>query len=239
MHQHNASKQLYPASLTKMMTLYLAFEALAHGKLQLGQHLQASHRATSMKPARLGLRPGDSISVQDALLALIIKSANDVAVTVAENLAGSEEEFAREMTKRARMLGMNNTTFRNASGWSHPEQVTTAYDMAKLAIALKRDFPQYYKYFSKTSFNFRGRHIEGHNRITKHYHGADGLKTGYFAAAGFNIVSTAKRGEHSGIAVVLGGKSSAERDHHVRHLLDQFFKYKHEETQVATIAGTN
>ena len=175
LHLHNGYVKIYPASLTKVMTLYILFEAIEAGKFALDDKLYVSANATQAKPSKLHLKAGEQISVRDAILALIVKSANDAAVTVAENIAGSEKIFSKLMNFKAKQLGMKNSFFTNASGWHHPKQVTTAIDLAKLSIAIKRDFPQYYSFFSKTNFTFKGKQINGHNRVTASYPGAEGL----------------------------------------------------------------
>lgn len=227
LHSRNARKTIYPASLTKVMTLYLVFEALESGKISLNQKFYVSSNATKALPLKLYLKKGDRIAVRDVIPALIIKSANDVARVVAENIAGSEKRFARLMTIRARQLGMKNTTFTNASGWHDPKQVTTAVDLAKLSIAIKRDFPQYYHFFNKTSFKYKGKTINGHNRVTATYPGAEGLKTGFHTPAGCNLITVATRGNKSLVGVVTGRKSSAIRDKKMVELLDQHFGVRH------------
>lgn len=223
LHAVNADTRNYPASLTKMMTLYLVFEALDKGTLKFDQRLPVSKRAAGMPPSKLGLKAGDRIAVEDAILALTTKSANDVAVVVAEALAGNEVEFAKLMTKRARELGMSRTTFRNASGLPHREQKSTARDMVRLAQALQSDYPQYYHYFSATEFTYQGRTYRNHNRLLKAYDGTDGIKTGYTRASGFNLVSSVQRDGRRVIAVVLGGKTAQSRDAHMVKLLDRGF----------------
>ncbi len=223
LHSRNARKKIYPASLTKVMTIYLIFEALESGKLKLDQKLYVSKYATRALPSKLHLKHKERISVKDAILALIVKSANDAARVVAENIAGSEKKFARLMTIRARQLGMKSTKFTNASGWHDPKQVSTAVDLAKLSIAIKRDFPQYYHLFNKTSFKFKGRTIHGHNKVTKNYPGAEGLKTGFHTPSGCNLITIATRGNKSLVGVVTGRKTSAIRDKKMVQLLDRHF----------------
>ncbi len=223
LHARNARKKIYPASLTKVMTLYLLFESLESGKLSLNQNLYVSKYATKALPSKLYVKAGQRIKVHDAILALSIKSANDVARVVAENIAGSEKKFARIMTVRARSLGMKSTRFTNASGWHDPKQVTTAVDLAKLSIAIKRDFPQYYHFFNKTSFRYKGKTVRGHNRVTATYPGATGLKTGFHTPAGCNLITAATRGHRSLVGVVTGRKSSAIRDKKMVQLLDKHF----------------
>ncbi len=212
-----------PASLTKMMTLYLTFEALRDGQLAPRQRLKVSRVAARQKPSRLGLRRGRTIRVEDAILALVTKSANDASVVLAEAIAGSEEAFARRMTVRAHALGMSGTVFRNASGLHHPEQVTTARDMARLAGALMRDFPRQYRLFATESFVWRGRRFRNHNSLLSSYVGADGIKTGYIRQAGFNLVASAQRDGHRLIGVVLGGKSVERREWMMATMLDHGF----------------
>ncbi len=223
LHAVNADTRNYPASLTKMMTLYMVFEALEKGKLKLDQMLSASKRAAGMPPSKLGLKVGDRISVEDAIMALTTKSANDVAVVIAEALGGTEINFAKLMTERAKEIGMSRTTFRNASGLPNRGQKSTARDMVRLAKALQENYPQYYHYFSRTSFTYNGRTYRNHNRLLKSYQGTDGIKTGYTRASGFNLVSSVQRDGRHIIAVVLGGKTAKSRDRHMVKLLDRGF----------------
>ena len=223
LHSYNARKKIYPASLTKIMTIYIVFEQLASGKLSLHQKLRVSKYATEALPSKLNLKRNDSITVREALLALIVKSANDVARVVAEHIAGSEQKFAKVMTIRARKLGMKSTTFTNASGWHDPKQVTTAVDLAKLSIAIKRDFPQYYHFFSKNTFLYNDRIIHGHNGLVAKYPGAEGLKTGFHTPAGCNLITTATRGNKSLIGIVTGRKNRKVRDQKMTRLLDKYF----------------
>lgn len=221
LHQENANKLRYPASLTKMMTLYLTFEALTKQKLKMSDKILISSYAASQPPSKIDFKPGDYITVREAIIALIVKSANDVAVALSEKVAGREEKFAALMTKRARDLGMSHTVFRNASGLPDPMQQTTAYDMAKLAMAIRRDFPQYYYLFRKTSFNYKGRVYNTSNKVVKAYEWADGLKTGYINDSGFNLVTSARKGNKRLIAVVLGGKTANMRDMQMIALLNR------------------
>jgi D-alanyl-D-alanine carboxypeptidase len=223
LHAVNADTRNYPASLTKMMTLYMVFEALEQGRLTLDQRLPVSKRASGMPPSKLGLKKGDSIRVEDAILALTTKSANDVAVVVAEALAGKETTFAQKMTERAQELGMNRTTFRNASGLPNRGQKSTARDMSRLGKALMENFPQYYHFFSTSSFSYAGRSYRNHNRLLKGYQGTDGIKTGYTRASGFNLVSSVERNGRRVIAVVFGGKTAKSRDRHMVKLLNRSF----------------
>ena len=224
LHARHANTKRYPASLTKLMTLYLTFEALENGRLKLGQELTASKRAAGMPPSRLGLKQGDKIKVRDIVLALVVKSANDAAVVIAEELGGTEINFGKIMTAKAKALGMKRTSFRNASGLHNRYQKSTAHDMARLATALLRDFPEYYHYFSSKSFAHGQRTYRNHNSLLRYYEGADGMKTGYVRASGFNLVASAERGDRRVIGVVFGGKSARSRDAHMRTLLDRGFK---------------
>lgn len=214
----------YPASLTKLMTLYLLFEELESGRLSLSDKLVVSKRASLQPASRLGLAKGSRIDVESAIEALIIRSANDVATVVAESLSGTESKFARTMTARARAMGMRNTTFRNASGLPDRRQLTTANDMAILAQRISQDFPQYFKYFDRTSFTWKGKRYSSHNKVARSYAGADGLKTGYTRASGYNLATTVKRGDHRLIGIVLGGRSAATRDAHMRAILDEAYR---------------
>jgi D-alanyl-D-alanine carboxypeptidase len=224
LHESNADTRNYPASLVKMMTLYLAFEALERGDLTLDQKLAVSRRAAGMPAAKLGLKRGETITVENAILALITKSANDAAVVVAEALGKKETKFALMMTRKAKALGMKRTQFRNASGLPNRRQLSTARDMATLARALIRDFPKYYKLFSTKEFVYKGRrHRRNHNRLLRKYAGADGLKTGYIRASGFNLAASVNRNGRRLIAVVLGGKTPRSRDRHIAKLFDRGF----------------
>ncbi len=223
LHERNADTRNYPASLAKLMTLYLVFEALDQGDLRFDQRLHVSRRAAGQAPSRLGLSRGQTISVEDSILALVTKSANDVATVVAEALAGTESEFARLMTRKARALGMKHSTFRNASGLPNRKQLATARDMSTLAVALIRDFPHYYDYFSVRQFTYGSRTYRNHNKLLDRYSGADGMKTGYIHASGFNLVASAKRGRTRLVVVVFGGKTARSRDAHTAKLLDRGF----------------
>lgn len=223
LHAENPDRKAYPASLTKIMTLYMVFEALENGELTMNSKLKVSRRAARMPPSKLGLRAGQTIKVKDAMLALMTKSANDVAVTVAEALGGTESNFARLMTRQARALGMSRTTFRNASGLPNGKQLSTARDMSKLARIVLRKFPKYYKYFSTRSFTYRGRAYNNHNKLLKSFLGTDGIKTGYTHASGFNLVASAVRDRRRLIGVVFGGKTGRSRDKHMKTLLTRAF----------------
>jgi D-alanyl-D-alanine carboxypeptidase len=220
----NADKLRYPASLTKIMTLYLLFEDVEAGRLTLKSRIPVSKRAAGRSPSKLYLKPGQSISVEHAIYALVTKSANDVATAVAEKLSGTERSFAKRMTRKARALGMTRTTFMNASGLPNRRQRSTARDMARLAIAIRKDFPQFYKYFSTKTFSWNGRRFKNHNALLSSYSGTDGIKTGYIGASGFNLVAAVERGGVRLIGVVFGGKTSRSRDRHMMYILDQQFK---------------
>ena len=219
----NADAITYPASLTKMMTLYLVFEALNAGRLRPDQYLPVSYEAASRSPTKLGLRPGESIAVQELILGLVTRSANDAAAVLAEGLADSEPAFAEQMTRRARQLGMTSTVYRNASGLPNPDQYTTARDQAQLALALYRDFPREYRYFATRQFYFRGNVIHNHNHLLDWYDGADGIKTGYIGASGYNLAASAVRNGRRLIGVVMGGPSAGSRDREMAALLDHGF----------------
>jgi D-alanyl-D-alanine carboxypeptidase len=205
------------------MTIYLTFSALDSGRLALGDSLPVSASALNAPPTKMGLPPGGTVSVRDATMALVTRSANDAAVVLAEAIGGDEQNFARLMTQRARQLGMTSTVFRNASGLPHREQVTTARDQARLANALMRDYPHYYAVFAVQSYTYRGRPLDNHNRMLGNYEGADGLKTGYTAASGFNLVMSAVRDSRRLIGVVMGGESASRRDRQMADLMDRGF----------------
>lgn len=223
LQETSADERHYPASLTKMMTLYLTFKALDAGKVSLQQQLPVSRHAAAQAPTKLGLRAGQRVPLQQLILGLVTQSANDAAVTLAEGLLGTEAAFARQMTLEAQRLGMASTVFRNASGLPDRNQYTTAHDMARLAQALLRDFPGHYSYFSTRSFSFAGRTYLNHNRLLGSYPGVDGIKTGFIRAAGFNLAASARRQDRRVVAVVLGGRTSVERDRHMMALLDSAF----------------
>ncbi len=223
-HQSNADKMLHPASLTKVMTLLMLFDALDKNAIKLTDQIPISRNAASMVPSKLNLPAGSSIMVKDAIYALVTKSANDIAVAVAEKLGKTETRFAGMMTKKARDLGMNRTQFINASGLHHPKQVTTARDMAKMGRYLIAIQPKYYPYFSTRQFTYRGKKYNNHNHLMKDYEGMDGIKTGYVQASGFNLLASAKRNNRRLIGVVFGGRSTKTRNEHMRKLLDEGFK---------------
>ena len=218
-----ADEPRYPASLTKMMTLYMVFEALRDGRTQLGSRVVMSENAASQPPSKLGIPPGGGLTVEQAILALITKSANDVAAALGEHIGGSEERFAQIMTMRARSLGMTQTRFRNASGLPDWDQVTTARDMATLGRRLFTDFPNRYHYFGTVHFAWGRAQIRNHNRMLGDYDGADGIKTGFINASGFNIVTSAQRDGVRLVGATFGGSSWVERDRHMGALLDQGF----------------
>lgn len=218
-----ADELRHPASLTKLMTIYLTFSALDSGRLSLGDALPVSINALNAPPTKIGLPPGGTVNVRDATMALVTRSANDAAIVLAEALGGDEATFAQLMTQKARQLGMTSTVYRNASGLPNREQVTTARDLAKLAFALMRDFPHYYAVFSVQSYPYRGRILENHNRMLLSYEGADGLKTGYTVASGFNLVMSAMRDNRRLIGVVMGGDSAGQRDRMMADLMDYGF----------------
>jgi D-alanyl-D-alanine carboxypeptidase len=219
----NPDELRFPASLTKMMTLYLLFEAIRDHRISLNQYVPVSESAASMAPTKLGLVPGSLITVEQCILGLVTRSANDAAAALGELLGGDEDRFAQMMTLRAHALGMGRTTFRNASGLPDWGQVTTARDMAVLARHLVQDFPDFYRYFSTPYFIYGGHMVRGHNALTTSYHGADGIKTGYTEASGFNVVTSAVRGDTRLIGVVIGASNSGERNAHMTNLLDQGF----------------
>lgn len=224
LHAVNANTRNYPASLTKMMTLYMTFDALEAGRLDLHQRLPVSRRAAGMTPSKLGLEAGSSITVENAILALVTKSANDAAVVLAEAMGGTEYQFALDMTRKARELGMERTTFRNASGLPNRGQLSTARDMAKLGKALITEFPQYYDYFDTERFSYDGRTYGNHNNLLDSYRGTDGIKTGYIRASGFNLVASVERHGQRLIGVVFGGRSAQSRDRHMVKLLNKGFR---------------
>ncbi len=221
--EQNADTLTYPASLTKMMTLYLTFEALNQGKIRLDQQFVVSEEAASRAPSKLALTPGESVPVHDLILGIVTKSANDAAAVLAEGLAGSEANFAHHMTWKARQLGMSNTWYQNASGLPNPDQRTTARDVARLALALYHQFPREYRYFATREFDFRGMQVHSHNHLLEWYPGLDGIKTGFVNASGFNLAASAVRGGRRLIGVIMGGRSARGRDVQMAALLDQGF----------------
>lgn len=219
----NETLERHPASLTKMMTLYLLFDALKAGKITMQTQLPVSRHASIQKPTKLNLRPGQTIDVDTAIRAIVIRSANDVAVVIAEALGGTESHFAEMMTERARQIGMRETNFHNASGLPDPLQITTAQDMATLGRRLAYDYPQHFPYFALAGFNYKGTWYPTHDNLIGRYDGADGIKTGYTGASGFNLVSSVTRGTTHLVAVVMGGRTAVRRDMEMMRLLDQTF----------------
>lgn len=212
----------YPASLTKMMTIYLTFEALEAGKISKGTLVPVSKHAAGEPPSKLGVRPGSKLTVEQAVQALVTRSANDVATALGEFLGGSEDRFARMMTQKARALGMTRTVYRNAHGLPNTAQLTTARDQARLGLALRQHFPQYYDYFSTRSFRYGKQAIGNHNRLLGAVRGVDGIKTGYTRASGFNLVTSAQADGRSVVGVVLGGRSGAARDQQMKKLIASY-----------------
>ena len=233
LYEKNSHEHRYPASLTKMMTLYMTFEQLKQGKLRMDSHITASKKAASQPQTNIALRPGDQITVEQAVKAVVVRSANDVAVALAEQIGGSEWNFGVMMTNKARQLGMNDTVFRNANGLPDTRQYTSAYDMAVLGRALRRDFPQYYPYFSIREAEYQGRRYPGHNRVLDRLEGVDGIKTGFINASGFNLVSSLKQNGVSLVAVVMGGYTGASRDNEMVQLLKKHY------TQLALLHQQN
>ena len=223
LHETDSDGMRHPASLTKMMTLYLTFQALESGKLKMNQYLPVSLNAAEQAPSKLGLRAGQRIRVEDAILGIVTESANDAAMAVGEWVGGNENAFAQMMTRQAHALGMTHTNFENPNGLPDPEQVTTARDMAILGQALLYHFPKYYGYFSRDSFTYAGINHPNHNHLMQRYDGMDGIKTGYIRASGFNLVASVKRNDVRLIGVVFGGKSALARDNRMAVLLDQAF----------------
>lgn len=219
LHEANADAPRHPASITKVMTLYLLFERMEAGKIGLGTEMPVSPRASAQAPSKLGLKPSQTLRVDDAIRALVTKSANDAAVVVAEQLGDTEGNFARMMTQKARALGMNHTLYRNASGLPNDEQITTARDQALLGRAIQDRFPKYYRYFATPSFTYNGRAMKNHNKLLGTMDGVDGIKTGYVNASGYNLLASMKRDNRHLVAVVMGGRSGKSRDARMRELL--------------------
>ena len=223
-HNANADTRNYPASLTKIMTLYLVFDALKSKKISMNSKFKVSKRATRQPPSKLNLSAGSNITVKNAILALVTKSANDVATVIAENLGKSERNFAKLMTRKAKKLGMTRTTFRNASGLPNRGQLSTARDMATLGIAIRKNHPNFFKLFKTKSFIYKGIKYTNHNNLLGSYSGTDGIKTGYTNASGFNLVASVERNGQRIIGVVFGGKKARSRDKHMVKLLNKYFK---------------
>jgi D-alanyl-D-alanine carboxypeptidase len=232
---NNPDAQRFPASLTKVMTLYLLFERLESGKMKLDTAMPVSENASEQAPTKLGLRAGDELKVEDAIKGLITRSANDASVVIAEAISGSEEEFGRLMTRKARALGMSRTVYRNPNGLPNPEQVTTARDQALLGRAIQDRFPRYYKYFATNNFYYRGKAIRNHNKLLGRVEGVDGIKTGFTRASGFNLVTSIKRGNRHLVGVVLGGRSGGSRDAIMRNLLAEHLERGATKRTVAAI----
>ncbi len=222
LHEENIDEPRHPASLTKIMTLYLLFEQIDAGKLKLDTPLTVSEFAASQHPTKLHLKPGSTILVEDAIKGIVTRSANDAAVVVAEAIGGSEADFAKLMTAKAHALGMAGTTYVNASGLPDDGQITTARDQALLGRAIQDRFPVYYRYFSTVSFRFRGKDIHNHNALLGQVEGVDGIKTGYTEASGYNLIINLRRDDRHIVAVVLGGTSNAKRDARMRELIDEY-----------------
>jgi D-alanyl-D-alanine carboxypeptidase len=218
----NGDAQRHPASLTKIMTLYLLFEKLDAGQISLSSQLRVSAHAARQAPSKLNLSPGETINVENAIKAIVTRSANDVAVVIAENLGGDEPGFARQMTQKARALGMKNTTYLNASGLPNPDQWTTARDQVILGRAIRDRFPRYYGYFSTRSFVYKGNTIRNHNRLLGRVEGVDGIKTGYIRASGFNLVTSLKRDGRYVVAAIFGGRSGRARDAQMASLVEKY-----------------
>jgi D-alanyl-D-alanine carboxypeptidase len=216
----NENQPRHPASVTKVMTLYLLFEQLEKGRLGLDSPLMISQHAAAQAPSKLGLEPGETIEVEHAIKAVVTKSANDIAVAIAENIGGDEESFARMMTSKAHALGMHSTHFANASGLPNSEQLTTAHDLAVLGRAIQDRFPRYYRYFSTHTFAYRGAVMRNHNHLLGRVEGMDGIKTGYTAASGFNLLTSVRRGGRHIVAVVLGGATAGARDRYMANLIE-------------------
>ncbi|MGO4503944.1 MULTISPECIES: D-alanyl-D-alanine carboxypeptidase family protein [unclassified Dyella] len=233
----NADEPNHPASLAKMMTMYLAFQAIQNGTLKMDQELPVSSWAAAKAPTKLDLRNGQTITVEDCVLGMITKSANDAATVVAEGLGGSEGHFVEMMNAQAQLLGMSNTRFANASGLPDPEDTTTARDMSKLAMALYHDFPQYAHLFSTKDFMFRGHLVRGHNNLMDKYPGMDGLKTGFTNASGFNLASTAVKDGRRLFSVVMGGRTAGTRDRLMARLLDDGFENQETPAELVAQAG--
>jgi D-alanyl-D-alanine carboxypeptidase len=223
-HENEASQRWYPASLTKVMTIYLTFSALEAGKLSLHELVTVSKNASMQPHSKLGLHHRETLTVEQAILAVTTRSANDAAVVLAERLGGTESHFASMMTQQAQRLGMTNSSFQNASGLPDEGQISCARDLAILSAALIHDFPQYYPYFSATEFTYRGRTMPNTNRILRSYPDADGMKTGFTCGSGYNLIASARRNGHRLIGVVLGAHSSAERFEQMGDLLNAGFE---------------
>jgi D-alanyl-D-alanine carboxypeptidase len=238
LHADQADEPRHPASLTKIMTLYLLFERLDAGKIRLDSQLPVSEHASIQAPTKLGLKPGQSLEVEDAIRGMVTRSANDAAVAVAEALGGGEREFADMMTAKAHALGMSRTVYRNASGLPNDEQVTTARDQALLGRAIQERFPRYYQYFATPSFTYHGQAMHNHNQLLGHVEGMDGIKTGYTQASGFNLVASVRRDNRHIVSVVMGGTSAGSRDARMRSLIEEYIvAAAPQKTMIAAVAG--
>ena len=238
LYSHNIDKPHAPASLTKVMTLYMLFEFLQAGRLTLSSELHVTEHAARQQPSKLGLKAGSRIRVKDAIKAMIVKSANDVSVTVAENIAGSEWKFAKLMTWKARQLGMSKTRFVNASGLPAAKQTTTARDMIVLSRRIQKDFPQYYPLFSTRTFRYKGKLYKNYNRLLSRMRGVDGIKTGYTRASGYNLTSSVWKGRRHVVAVVMGGKTAKRRDAFMVRLLNKSLRKASNGTRKKTVVAT-
>jgi D-alanyl-D-alanine carboxypeptidase len=239
LHEVSGAEPRHPASLTKIMTLYLLFEQLDGGRLKLDTPLPISTRAALQNPTKLGLKANQTIKVEDAIKGLVTKSANDAAVVVAEAIGGSEQEFAKLMTLKARALGMTSTTYVNASGLPAEEQITTARDQAILGRAIQHRFPGYYQYFATFSFQYKGVEMHNHNALLGQVKGVDGIKTGYTEASGYNLVSSVRRDGKHIVAVVLGGTSNAARDARMRQLIEDHISQASTQRTVPIVMEAN
>jgi len=244
LHEIDATHPWYPASLTKVMTLYMTFEALSRGQIGLHDRMTASHHASRQPQSKLGLRAGETLTVEEGILAVITRSANDAAVVLGEHLGGSEEAFASQMTAKAHQLGMYNSRFMNATGLPNNLQVTTPRDLAVLAWKIMKNFPNYYPYFASHGFSFRGRELRGINKFTARYPGAEGMKTGFTCGSGFNLMSSASQNGKRLIGVVMGGMTSAERYQLMMNMMDGGFSnrygdgsYRNIDTLTASMGG--
>jgi D-alanyl-D-alanine carboxypeptidase len=236
LQSNNPDASRHPASLTKIMTLYMLFERLEAGKMKLDTEMDVSEFASEQAPTKLGLKPGQTLKVEDAIKGLVTRSANDAAVVIAEAIAGNENEFAKQMTRKARALGMSKTVYRNASGLPNDDQITTARDQATLGRAIQDRFPRYYRYFATSTFVYRGHAIRNHNRLLGNVEGVDGIKTGYTRASGFNLVTSMRRGNRHLVGVVLGGRSGGSRDAIMRNLLAENLEKGASKRTVAAIS---
>jgi D-alanyl-D-alanine carboxypeptidase len=244
LHEIDAAHPWYPASLTKVMTLYMTFEALTQGRIGLHDSMTASYHASRQPQSKLGLRAGETLTVEEAILAVITRSANDAAVVLGEHLGGTEDTFATQMTAKARQLGMYNTRFMNATGLPNNLQVTTSRDLALLAWKIMKNFPNYYPYFASHGFSFKGRELHGINKFTARYPGAEGMKTGFTCGSGFNLMSSAMQNGKRLIGIILGGSTSAERYQLMMNMMDAGFSnrygngsYRNISTMTASAAG--